>query len=87
MKNIFYEDDEVRIQSTGRNYDFICTVENKTDRAIVIVFEGEYEYLENITVEPEDWVGILADENGRETVKAFEKECFYTIFEEDYEGE
>lgn len=78
MKNL-YEDSEIKIQSTEKDYDFICTVENKTERAIMIVFEGEYEYLENIIIAPKDWIGILADENGRDTVKAFEKECFYKI--------
>lgn len=78
MKKI-YEDSEIRISATGHDYDFICTVENNTERAIMIVFEGEYEYLENIIIPPKDWIGILADENGRDTVKAFEKECFYKI--------
>lgn len=86
-KKIIYEDDEITIETTGKNYDFICTVENKSNDTIVIVFTGEYEYLEAFKINPGDWVGLLADDEGYLSLEAFENGDFYTIFEDDYEDE
>lgn len=36
-KKIIYEDDEITIETTGKNYDFICTVENKSNDTISYV--------------------------------------------------
>lgn len=86
-KKIIYEDDEITIETTGKNYDFICTVENKSNDTIVIVFTGEYEYLEAFKINTGDWVGLLADDEGYLSLEAFESGDFYTIFEDDYEDE
>ena len=45
-KKIIYEDDEITIETTGKDYDFIATVENKTNNTINIVFTEEYRGLE-----------------------------------------
>ena len=86
-KKIIYEDDEITIETTGKNYDFICTVENKSNDTIVIVFTGECEYLEAFKINPGDWVGLLADDEGYLSLGAFENGDFYTIFEDGYEDE
>ena len=86
-KKIIYEDDEITIETTGKNYDFICTVENKSNDTIVIVFTWEYEYLEAFKINPGDWAGLLADDEGYLSLEAFEGGDFYTIFEDDYEDE
>jgi len=57
-----------KLTLTGRNYDFIATVENVTDKIIVIAGDE----FERFTVEPGEWVGILADAEGYATLAALE---------------
>lgn len=71
---MIFENEMILAKETGRNYDFIATIENKTDHEILITFEDEY--IEPIVVD--DWVGILADSNGYETVEAL-KEGKFTV--------
>ena len=71
---MIFENEMILAKETGRNYDFIATIENKTDHEILITFEDEY--IEPIVVD--DWVGILADNNGYETVEAL-KEGKFTV--------
>lgn len=61
---VLYEDKNIILKSTGRDYDFIATIENKLDKPIHITFENEDE----IGLSANNWVGLLADDDGRETV-------------------
>ena len=73
MKTIF-ENEFIRVESTGRDYDFIATVENKTDKKIRVHYKDMdlLDTYDTIDVEPNDWVGLLADEEGRGWVRMFE---------------
>ena len=82
-KKIIYEDDEITIETTSKDYDFIATVENKTNDTINIVFTEEYRGLESFSIKPNDWVGLLADEEGYLSLEVFKSNNFYTIFEDD----
>ena len=81
-----YEDERVKISSTGKDYDFIATIENKTDEAVAIVPDigGLFE---EIFIEPNDWVGLLADEDGRNTLNALKKGRFLACPKKLYEEE
>ena len=72
MKTIF-ENELIRVESTGRDYDFIATVENKTDKKIRVHYKDMdlLDTYDTIDVEPNDWVGLLADEEGRGWVRTF----------------
>lgn len=91
--DVVYEDNELLVKSTGQDYDFIATLEinegecSRTGEDLMVVFTGEYEYLEPIQVPQHDWVGLLADEEGYQTLEAIKKHKFYTIWETDYEEE
>ena len=63
MKTIF-ENDIVKISETGRNYDFIAVVENKLDEEIQVIFDDEDLEPETLTIDGNDWCGILANNNG-----------------------
>ena len=63
MKTIF-ENDIVKISETGRNYDFIAVVENKLDEEIQVIFDDEDLEPETLTIDGNDWCGILAGSNG-----------------------
>lgn len=90
-----YEDEELIVKSTGHDYDFIATLEIDEESdytqeyhsgdALVVVFTGDFEWLEPIKVPAADWVGLLADEEGYAALEAIEKRQFYTIWEDDYE--
>ena len=58
---IMYEDEKVIIKTTGRDYDFLATIENKTDFAVSVTVDEN----STIRVDASDWIGILADEEGQ----------------------
>lgn len=62
MKTIF-ENETIKISETGRNYDFIAIIENKTDNIVEIEYQNGY-IKSTITIYSNDWIGILADEDG-----------------------
>ena len=63
MKVVF-ENDIIKVSETGRNYDFIAVLENKLDEKIQVIFDDEdFEY-ETMTIDGNDWCGILANSNG-----------------------
>lgn len=73
MKTIF-ENEFIRVESTGQDYDFIATVENKTDKNIRLRYNPmDFVVIyDTIDIEPNDWIGLLADEEGRGLVRTFE---------------
>lgn len=73
MKTIF-ENEFIRVESTGKNYDFIATIENKTDKNIRLRYNPmDFDVIyDTIDIEPKDCVLILADKEGRDLVRKFE---------------
>lgn len=73
MTTIF-ENDLIKVSTTGRDYDFIATIENKTDGQICVHYDkpGYNDNYNPILIAPNDWVGLLADEEGRDWIKAIE---------------
>lgn len=75
------EKNGVTVKRTGRDYDFIATVENDNDEAVEVDFNGDYEYeLEPFVIPPHDWVGIT----GWRTLEAFENGCFEISRTDEY---
>lgn len=69
---MIFENDEIIVKETNRQYDFIATIENKTNSPVLIVFKNED--IPSIIVS--DWIGILADEEGYETLNALRAGTF-----------
>lgn len=87
MTTIF-ENDLIKVSTTGRDYDFIAIIDNKTDGQIYIHYD-EPNYNNNydpILVAPNDWFGLLADEEGRDWVKAIENNQIYIATNDDEIG-
>ena len=87
MATIF-ENDLIKVSTTGRDYDFIAIIDNKTDGQICIHYD-EPSYNNNydpILVAPNDWFGLLADEKGRDWVKAIENNQIYVVTNDDEIG-
>ena len=74
---IVFENDLVEISRTGRDYDFIGTIENKSDREVRIIFENEE--IDSFSIEPDDWVGIFADDEGYSVLEEIEAERFTVV--------
>ena len=73
MKTIF-ENEFIRVESTGKDYDFIATIENKTDKNIRLRYNPmDFDVIyDTIDIEPNDWVGLLADKEGYDLVRKLE---------------
>ena len=87
MTTIF-ENDLIKVSTTGRDYDFIAIIDNKTDGHICIHYD-EPNYNDNyepILVAPNDWFGLLADDEGRNWVKAIENNQIYIVTSDDEIG-
>lgn len=70
-KKVIYEDEYVKVETTGRNYDFIATIQNKTN-ADLDCFIGKDE--DRICLlEADGWVGILANDEGYEELELIEE--------------
>lgn len=53
-KTVMRDDEKIRVQTTGHDYDFIATVENKTKKTLLIVFDDESDYLPEFSVKADD---------------------------------
>ena len=58
-----YENEYIEVTETGRPYDFVATILNKSDTKIKINFTGNYEDLETIELDKSgteyDWCGLF----------------------------
>ena len=87
MTTIF-ENDLIKVITTGKDHGFIAIIDNKTDGQICIHYdEPSYnDKYEPILVAPNDWIGLLADEEGRDWVKAIENNQIYIATNDDEIG-
>lgn len=76
QSNVIYSKDGIVVKKTGRDYDFIATIQNNTDDIFYInTYDPNCDNVEecNVVVNPHDWIGILADDEGYDIVEYFEK--------------
>lgn len=64
---ILFESELVKLLLTGQDYDFIAVIENKTGKEICAIDEKDMEE-ELFSIKAHGWTGILADEEGYETI-------------------
>lgn len=84
MTTIF-ENDFIKVSTTGHDYDFIAVVENKTDKQICVHYDepGYNDNYDPILVAPNDWIGLLADDEGRDWVEAIKNNQIYIVTDDD----
>lgn len=87
MTTIF-ENDLIKVSTTGKDYGFIAIIDNKTDGQICIHYDEpcHNDNYEPILVAPNDWFGLLADDEGRDWVKAIENNQIYVVTDDDEIG-
>lgn len=84
MTTIF-ENDLIKVSATGHDYDFIAVIENKTNEQICVHYDepGYNDNYDPILVAPNDWIGLLADDEGYDWVKAIENNQIYIVTDDD----
>lgn len=82
---VIFENDFIKVSTTGHDYDFIAVVENKTDKQICVHYDepGYNDNYDPILIAPNDWIGLLADDEGRDWVKAIENNQIYVVTDDD----
>lgn len=81
-----YENNDFIMKSTGKDYDFIAVIENKTDQDLRFhQMESHDSYIpkscydfqfDDFEVPANDWIGLLADDDGYLIVEAIENGFF-----------
>lgn len=80
-----FENDFVKISTTDRDYDFAAVIENKTNEQICVYYNkpGYNDNYDPILIAPNDWIGLLANEEGRDWVEAFKNNQIYIVANDD----
>lgn len=80
-----FENDFVKISTTDKDYDFIAVIENKTNEQICVHYDkpGYNDNYDPILIAPNDWIGLLANEEGRDWVKAIKNNQIYIVTNSD----
>ena len=71
-KEIIYEDNYIKVETTGQDYDFIATIQNKTDSDLDC-FIGNDEDI-SCLLESNNWIGILANDEGYELINLIKEQ-------------
>ena len=84
MTTIF-ENDLIKVSMTGHDYDFIAVVENKTNEQICVHYDepGCNDNYDPISIAPNDWIGLLANDEGYDWVKAIKNNQIYVTTDDD----
>lgn len=83
-----FENDFIKVSTTEHNYDFIAVIENKTDKQICVHYDAP-DYNDNydpILINPNDWVGLLADEEGCDWIETIKHNQIYVVTDNDEIG-
>lgn len=75
---IVFENDVIKVSRTGRDYDFIAVVENKTDKKVKIIFN--HDEVEDFSIDASDWVGLLANDDGYTSLEELEVGRFIVVY-------
>ena len=83
-----FENDFIKVSTTGRDHGFIAIIDNKTDGQICVHYDepGYNDNYDPILVAPNDWFGLLADEKGRDWVNAIKNNQVYIVTNDDEIG-
>ena len=83
-----FENEFIKVSTTGKDYDFIAVIENKTNEQICVHYDepGYNDSYEPILIGSNDWVGLLNTEEDRDWIKAFENNQIYVVTSDDEIG-
>lgn len=83
-----FENDFIKVSTTGNDYDFIAVVENKTNQKICLHYDepGYNDNYDPILIAPNDWVGLLAGDEGYDWIEAIKSNQIYIATNDDEIG-
>lgn len=87
MEKIF-ENDFIKVNTTVKDSDFIAVIENKTNNKICVHYDkpGYNDNYNPILIQPNSWVGVENNDEGRDWIKAIENDQIYVATNEDEIG-
>ena len=87
MTTIF-ENDFIKVSTTGHDYDFIAVIENKTNQKICVHYDepGYNDNYDPILIQPNSWVGIEANDEGYDWIEAIKHNQIYIATNDDEIG-
>lgn len=74
-RTTIFENEQVKMIETGRDYDFIATITNKTNRTMKVKVDCE-DYIDVYEIQANSWVGVLADKDGWTILKKLKEGKF-----------
>ena len=86
MTTIF-ENDLIKVSTTGEDHDFVAVIENRTNNKICVHYNkpGYNDNYDPISIRSNSWVGVKNNDEGRDWVRAIENNQIYVIYDEaDY---
>ena len=87
MEKIF-ENDFIKVNTTANDSDFIAVIENKTNQKICVHYDepGYNDHYDPILIQPNSWVGVENNDEGRDWIKAIENDQIYVATNDDEIG-
>lgn len=88
MAKIIFENDFIKVNTTIKDSDFIAVIENKTNNKICVHYDepGYNDHYDPILIQPNSWVGVENNDEGRDWIKAIENDQIYIATNEDEIG-
>ncbi len=83
-----FENDFIKVSTTDRDYDFIAVIENKTNQKICIHYDapGYNDKYDPILVQPNSWVGLLANDEDCDWIETIRHNQIYIVTNDDEIG-
>ncbi len=83
-----FENDFIKVNTTVKDSDFIAVIENKTNNKICVHYDepGYNDNYDPILIQPNSWVGIENNDEGRDWIKAIKKDQIYIVTNNDEIG-
>ncbi len=83
-----FENDFIKVSTTDRDYDFIAVIENKTNQKICVHYDepGYNDNYDPILIAPNDWIGLLANDEGYDWIEAIRRNQIYVVTDDDEIG-
>lgn len=76
-KQTIFENEFIKVSETGRDYDFVAIIENKTDKPITMTVDEEIAeencITDHIYIPANDWVGLCNLEYEGNTKQALQQ--------------
>lgn len=83
-----FENDFIKVSATIKDSDYIAVIENKMNEKICVHYDepGYNDNYDPILIQPNSWVGIENDDEGRDWIEAIECNQIYVATNEDEIG-